>query len=265
MKRDGSYYSVVLGWQTRANDEIECCLIHTTPTKDVKPTTLTKSLFLNSFRMSKRKRACVPIETSVDAAAVTNDNRPAPILGPLVQIECRDATEDADQVIRDDDLIIHGDTSQIEMVLPHVLFRDASHVRDRWQYFFLSYEVDFDDDPWAAAKRGDLQALKSFNGVDWTKTDDFESTPLYYACHSGAAADIMVVKYLLDVWPGTIPVEVLMRCKKNAINSNVARLLENSDNSNELFARRDSTDCFSGSNYFLEGWNIFEEEEHYDY
>lgn len=264
MKRDGSYYSVVLGWQTRANDEIECCLIHTTPTKDVKPTAVTKSLFLKSFRMSKRKRACLPIKTNMDAGTAS-DNRPAPILGPLVQIECRDASEEADQTIHEDDLIIHGDTSQIEMVLPHVLFRDASHVRDRWQCFFLSYEVDFDDDPWTAAKRGDLQALKLFSGVDWTKADDFESTPLYYACHSGAATDIMVVKYLLDVWPGPIPLEVLSRCKKNAINSSVVRLLEDSNNLNAIFSTRDDTDCFSGSSYFLEGWNIFEEEERYDY
>jgi hypothetical protein len=28
-------------------------------------------------------------------------------------------------------------------------------------------------------KRGDLEALETFMGIDWTKTDDFKSTPLY--------------------------------------------------------------------------------------
>lgn len=266
MKSDGSYYSVVLGWQTRANDEIECCLIHTTTTKAAKPITVTKSLiFLNNVRMNKRKRSCVPIKACIDATAITDDDQRSPILGPLVQIECRDATDDADQhqLQREDDLIIHGDTSQIELILPHVLFRGAPPIRDQWHYFFWSYQVDFDDDPWAAAKRGDLQALQSFAGIDWTKTDDFESTPLYYACHSGAATDILVVKYLLDVWPGPISPEVLSRCKKNAINSSVVQLLADSKNSSALAARREKPDCFSGSSFFLEGWNIFEEEEEF--
>jgi hypothetical protein len=221
---------------------------------------------LNTFRKKKRKRGCVQIETCIDAAVTTNEYRPAPSLGPLVQVEFREATEDADQQLQsEDDLIIHGDSSQIELILPHVLFCEAPRVRDRWQYFFWSYQVDFDDDPWAAAKRGDLQALRSFTGTDWTKTDDFESTPLYYACHSGAATDIMVVKHLLDVWPGPIPLEVLSRCKKNAINSSVVQLLVDSNNLNALAAAREKPDCFSGNSYFLEGWNIFEEEECSDY
>ena len=266
MKREGSHYSVVLGWQTRAEDEIECCLIHTTTTEAVEPTIVTKSLFFDAIRSKKRKRGCLQIQSFIDAAVATNEDRSAPILGPLVQIECRDATDDADQRLQcNDDPIIHGDSSQIELILPHVLFSEAPYVRDRWQYFFWSYQVASDDDPWAAAKRGDLQALQSFTGIDWTKTDDFESTPLYYACHSGAATDIMVVKYLLDEWPGPIPLEVLSRCKKNAINSSVQQLLVDSKDVSALAAAREKSDCFSGSSYFLQGLNIFEEGECFDY
>ena len=269
MKREGSYYSVVLGWQTRANEEIECCLIHTTEVKAVKPTAVTKSLIRNPFRKSNKRQRLLSIKggQSVDPA-LSSDQQP-PILGPLIQIDCRDSSDEADLDSREeDDLIIHGDTSQIELVLPQVLFQEESQIRDdRWQYLFLSYKVHFEDDPWIAAKRGDLEALKAFgNRIDWTQVDDFECTPLYYACHSGAARDVMVVKYLLDMWPGKIPSEILTRCKKNAINLSVIKLLENPNDANILLAREKKPDCFtSPSSYFLDGWNIFEEEESGDY
>lgn len=268
MKPNGSYYSVVLGWHTRANEEIECCLIHTTEVKAMKPTAVTKSLIRNPFRKGNKRQRSLSVDDgqSVDPAA-SRDQQP-PILGPLIQIDCRDSSEEADFDSREeDDLIIHGDASQIELVLPQVLFREESNVRDRWQYLFLSYKVHYDDDPWIAAKRGDLEALKAFrNRIDWTEEDDFECTPLYYACHSGAARDVMVVKYLIDMWPGKIPSEILSRCKKNAINLSVIKLLENPNDANALHAAKKKADCLTNpSSYFFEGWNIFEEEEFGDY
>ena len=98
------------------------------------------------------------------------------------------------------------------------------------------------DDPWNAAKRGDLIALQIFAEgdhvakVDWTKEDEFESTPLYYACHSGASGKhgLRAVRYLLQIWPGQIPPHVLDRCKKNALNSDVIRLLNWASNATSM-------------------------------
>jgi hypothetical protein len=85
-----------------------------------------------------------------------------------------------------------------------------------------------DVDPWVAAKRGDLKALMS-RPFDWKKEDAFQNTPLYYACHSGCArGGLRLVQFLLDEWPDDeIPRELLDRCKKNALNASVARLLAN--------------------------------------
>ena len=83
------------------------------------------------------------------------------------------------------------------------------------------------EDPWNAAKRGDLQALYSCNyTVDWTREDEFNSPPLYYACHSGAAVNLEVVRFLLQVYPTRLPAVLFERCRKNAINVNVVKLLE---------------------------------------
>ena len=215
----------------------------------------------NPFRKNKLNSMHVSGE---ERTYQVGEDQPS-LVGPLVQIDCRDATEEADEW-RDkgDDLIIHGDTYQVELILPHVLFREEAEKHDRWHHLFLSYKINYDDDQWAAAKRGDLEALKAFTGIDWTEEDDFESTPLYYGCHSGAARDIMVVKYLLDVWPGQVAPEIAERCKKNAINARVVRLLENTNDASILTPVAESDDFFY-ENSCVGGWNIFEEEECDDY
>jgi hypothetical protein len=86
------------------------------------------------------------------------------------------------------------------------------------------------DDPWKAAKRGDLNALQKFHakkgsgGVNWSAEDQYHRTPLYYACHSGALVDIKVVSFLLQVTPNTP--SLLENCRTNAINKQVIQLLE---------------------------------------
>jgi hypothetical protein len=88
------------------------------------------------------------------------------------------------------------------------------------------------DDPWKAAKRGDLKALEKFHannkksggGVNWSAEDQYQHTPLYYACHSGALVDIKVVSFLLQVTPNTP--SLLENCRTNAINKQVIQLLE---------------------------------------
>ena len=91
-------------------------------------------------------------------------------------------------------------------------------------------EVEDTDDPWSAAKRGDLRALMKYgeNGHNWKLEDAHECTPLYYACHSGAASPqgIPALRYLLDQWTEQIPSHVFERCRTNAINHNVVRLLD---------------------------------------
>jgi hypothetical protein len=88
-------------------------------------------------------------------------------------------------------------------------------------------EPDEDDDPWRAAKRGDINALKRFHAkckVDWAGEDNFRNIPLYYACHSGAIVDINVVSFLFKVTPIKDP-RVLDRCRKNAINPDVVKII----------------------------------------
>lgn len=90
------------------------------------------------------------------------------------------------------------------------------------------------DSPWLAAKRGDLMALQRFESigqVDWMEKDKRGCPPLYYACRSGAANDMEAVRFLLQIWPTLdIPADVAERCKKNALDMTVVRLLESADN-----------------------------------
>ena len=84
------------------------------------------------------------------------------------------------------------------------------------------------DDPWRAAKRGDLTTLKQFHTsgkVDWLAKDEFRNIPLYYACHSGAIADVMVVPFLLWVTPLTNE-KIVDKCIKNAVNQQVRSILK---------------------------------------
>jgi hypothetical protein len=92
---------------------------------------------------------------------------------------------------------------------------------------FVGCILDHEEDPWNYAKSGDLQALRSCKYVvDWTREDEFNSPPLYYACHSGAAVNLEVVRFLLQMYPTRLPPDLFDRCRKNAINSNVVKLLE---------------------------------------
>jgi hypothetical protein len=89
-------------------------------------------------------------------------------------------------------------------------------------------EYDEDDDPWRAAKRGDTNELKRLHAtrkINWAGEDNFHNTPLYYACHSGAIVDINVVSFLLKVTPIKDP-RLLDRCRKNAINQDVVKVLD---------------------------------------
>jgi hypothetical protein len=97
----------------------------------------------------------------------------------------------------------------------------------------------FEDDPWLAAKRGDIDAIQQWitdkKDWDWSQVDDFGNTALFYACHSGAAMNIAIVKVLLDRWPvNQIPEDVMDRCKLNAINRSVVKMLENPDLADDI-------------------------------
>lgn len=92
----------------------------------------------------------------------------------------------------------------------------------------MEYDEDDEDDPWRAAKRGDTNALKRFHAqrnFDWAEEDNFHNIPLYYACHSGAIVDINVVAFLLKVTP-IKDRRVIDRCRKNAINPDVVKVLD---------------------------------------
>ena len=82
------------------------------------------------------------------------------------------------------------------------------------------------DDPWKAAERGDLTALKQFHlkKINWLAKDAFQNIPLYYACHAGAIKNINVVSYLMEVTP--LDDTILERCRLNAINYEVLRLID---------------------------------------
>jgi hypothetical protein len=130
---------------------------------------------------------------------------------------------------------------------------------------------DDDDDPWTAARRGDLEALWRWTHHDWTREDDFGNTPLYYACHSGAARNLRVVSFLLEQWPNptdsSIPLPILDRCKKNAINPYVVRLLEQPENADTILleASQQNNDHGSESSSVGGGFGMFGEEDDGDY
>ena len=83
------------------------------------------------------------------------------------------------------------------------------------------------DNPWKAAKRGDLDALKRLHaghGIDWNEEDECGHIPLYYACASGAIVDISVVPFLLWVTP-IASRNAFEKCRMNAINRDVLEIL----------------------------------------
>jgi hypothetical protein len=247
-------YSVVLGWETQVKDEVECCLIHTAGSKAAEPSTTIQRRPWNSLYRKKRKLIKSVLPPSEASNSVPKKGS---ILAPLVQIECREAEEGCGN----DDLIIHSDAAQVELILPNLLFREESDQHDSWQYLFFRYRADLGDDQWSAAKRGDLDALKGFVDIDWTEEDDFGNTPLYYACHSGAARDIQTVKFLLEKWPGRLPPEIEFRCKMNAVNHVVVALLKNPNDASSLISAKKVLDVYDDDGCSLDGWNIFAEDD----
>jgi hypothetical protein len=254
MRPNGSIYSVVLGWETQVKDEVECCLIHTTDSKAAEPSATIQRLSWNSFERKKRKlkKSSSPSTETTSSLRIKDS-----ILAPLVQIECRDAEELGGR----DDLIIHSDAAEVELILPNLLFREESGQHDSWQYLFYRYRADIEDDQWNAAKRGDLEALKGFVDIDWTEVDDFGNTPLYYACHSGAARDIQTVKFLIEKWPGKLPPVIENRCKTNAVNHAVIAILKNPHDPSAIVSVKNKDFDLYNDSCMLEGWNIFAEDE----
>ncbi|KAG7350978.1 hypothetical protein IV203_010338 [Nitzschia inconspicua] len=104
------------------------------------------------------------------------------------------------------------------------------------------------DDPWSAAKRGDVHAIQKWTNdesYDWSQKDEFGNTALFYACHSGAATNIAIVKQILDQWPlEEIPADVFDRCKLNAINSSVIRMLKHPEEAEKIvFSDMSKREC----------------------
>eukprot|EP00545_Synedropsis_sp_CCMP1620_P003648 CAMPEP_0119006982 /NCGR_PEP_ID=MMETSP1176-20130426/2682_1 /TAXON_ID=265551 /ORGANISM="Synedropsis recta cf, Strain CCMP1620" /LENGTH=276 /DNA_ID=CAMNT_0006959025 /DNA_START=8 /DNA_END=838 /DNA_ORIENTATION=- len=261
--------SVVLGWPSENNENIECCAItKTIPKCGPSPSSISAATNSEGRRsMFRKKRKEQPV-MEVDRSAhkyqrdlLYDQHHSAFSVDSLVRIDCRNANDEPDNLKDDiDNNEPHVDPWQVELILPHVLFKTEEH-NGNWLALFPRYMLDYNDDQWAAAKRGDLKALETFMGIDWTKEDPFESTPLYYACHSGAARDIRVVRYLLDHWPGEVPVDVLSRCKKNAINASTVRMLESPEDSDigTTIVAVTSEDFFNDDDCFG-SWNIFEED-----
>jgi hypothetical protein len=86
------------------------------------------------------------------------------------------------------------------------------------------------DDPWQAAQRGDLVALKGFQlrgQVDWTSKDENGNIPLQYACSTGALENVMVVPFLL--WAtdlGDDESAMIETCRKNCCNKQAKAILK---------------------------------------
>jgi hypothetical protein len=137
-----------------------------------------------------------------------------------------------------------------------------------------------EDDPWTAAKRGDLIALQRWtHRHDWTQEDDFGNVPLYYACHSGAARNLRIVDFLLQQWPTRtaaaaataskrrrrITAALMDHCKKNAINATVVHMLNYPDKAEEIILEAEELSSDDDEDDHLGGLGIFAEEEEADY
>jgi hypothetical protein len=128
----------------------------------------------------------------------------------------------------------------------------------------------YEDDPWCAAKRGDIDAIQQWvedKHWDWSQVDDFGNTALFYACHSGAAINLAIVKVLLDQWPvDQIPANVMDRCKLNALNRSVVKMLENPDTAEDIIVATlsDLELCEEGDDeetLHLRKWLLYDLEE----
>eukprot|EP00934_Nitzschia_sp_Nitz4_P007155 Nitzschia sp. Nitz4//scaffold144_size56818//1877//2980//NITZ4_006526-RA/size56818-processed-gene-0.75-mRNA-1//-1//CDS//3329536483//7145//frame0 len=112
------------------------------------------------------------------------------------------------------------------------------------------------DDPWSAARRGDLQALEQRwkNRHDWTLEDRNGNTPLYYACQSGGARDLRVVLFLLKQWPSTqhIPEPIMESCQMDAANEFVAELLRFPDQAERIIQDFEENEEDFGNDHVLD-------------
>jgi hypothetical protein len=138
-----------------------------------------------------------------------------------------------DMVTCDSQTTVFEDANEDEddcRIMPSPVSEENSHGSDTREKIHET-DTTLDDDPWCAAKRGDVDAIQKWTidkAHDWSQKDAFGNTALFYACHSGAAIDITIVKQLLDQWPvDQIPADVLDRCKLNAINTSVIQMLKN--------------------------------------
>ena len=87
--------------------------------------------------------------------------------------------------------------------------------------------------PHDMSKTGDLKSLQQFAiknpTYNWNTTNDFDCCPLYYACHSGAAININVVSFLLEVRDGgrlSVPEKTMDHCRINSISLKVRDILD---------------------------------------
>ena len=95
--------------------------------------------------------------------------------------------------------------------------------------------------PWAAVKRGNLEALQAIAANHdpscWATEDAFGKTPLHYACCSINTDTIQhgpeIVLFLLEQWPmGHVPTRVLEDCRRAAKDdADILRIL----NGDEVF------------------------------
>jgi hypothetical protein len=165
----------------------------------------------------RAKVRMVPSRDTDQDSLVTNTSSRARVKGRTLR-----RTRASSSGVQEDSGSIISSWSKPGLVKPLFEFDEASILSvESTRALFQS------DDPWQAAKRGDLTALKQFHTsgkVDWIAKDDFRNIPLYYACKSGAITDIMVVPFLLWVTPLRDD-KTLEKCRKSAANKQVRSIL----------------------------------------
>lgn len=255
------YSSVVLGWKSSHEQEaFECCAVPTLVSLEdsmssgeqslegaypspTKPKHNKKRRGLMRFFHGRRCKEYASSDTAGD---------PVFPIESLIQVECKEPVFDDgrdDYICESRNQSTAGDG--VECILPKIEYQNDSDTPfdECMSLLIPGYQLATSpcgrpiaqddglctDDPWSAAKKGDLMVLRKFGeiGHNWKLEDAFNCTPLYYACQSGAASPngIPALQYLLDEWNGQIPPNVFIRCKENAINPHVVRLLEGTQGS----------------------------------
>jgi hypothetical protein len=257
------FSSLVIGWHaTEQHDSFECCVVPKLQDLDesvssgdasvpeASPPAKTQQKrkrrgLISLFRGRARKEKEQPSPT--DAPSDLQGKNTGVFMESLISVEYKEPIfEDG----RDDYICEarnHGIGNGVECILPSIEYQkeDDALPFDVYTSLFIpgyqdkeTFEVKTDQqekeedpgDPWSAAKKGDLVALMRYGheGHNWKLEDAYQCTPLYYACHSGAALPkgIPALRFLLEQWPGHIPDDIFDRCKKNAINRDVVKLLQ---------------------------------------